>query len=114
MSIALSTETKEVEITKEERTWRIELFTEAGSDYYAICHREIKESHDGDIKKLDRDSLEVNQLRFLLADTLASSETVSYKDIGGTDKTIPMKDVGMIIPAAIEMLIAAEKASLAE
>ena len=110
MSIELENTSKTVAVVKEERTWRTEINTVAGKDYFVNIFREISETQDGDVVKTDRDSLEVKKLKTMMDDIVASTETVSYKDKTGTDKTFPMCDIPFVIPEAIEILIAAKKA----
>lgn len=114
MSIELENTSKTVDVIREERTWRTEIFTEKNTDYNLKIHREIVESQDGVALAPDRESLEVPQLAVKMDDVVASTEIISYKDKDGTDKTIPMSDIPFIIPEGIEILIAAEKARLAE
>ena len=97
MSIELMNETKSVDILKEERTWRVEIFTDRGSDYKIVIHREISEILDGEEMPVDRENVEIPNLEIDVNLILASNGVVNYKDLEGNDKTFPIKEFPSLI-----------------
>jgi len=112
MSIEITNETKSVGIVKTERSWREEIFTELGTDYTTVIHREEVTTLDGEVISKDRVNLQVPNLTVKISDLVASDAIIPYKDIDGVDKTIALKDVPLLLPEVFEYLIAQEKARL--
>ena len=93
MSIEITNETKSVEIIKEQRTWRLEIFTPKNTNYQIVIHREEVETIDGVAKegvKLPSKSVSVSEI-------LASTEDLAYTDTNGNAKTIAIKDIPILI-----------------
>ena len=100
------------EIVKEERTYRSEIITTKGRDYFFVANREIVTTHDGEVVEIDRKTPQVPQLRVNMNDIVSGDDIVNYKDKTGADKSIPAADIPFIIPTYIETLISAEKTRL--
>lgn len=103
MSNVVETRTASIEVIREARTYKLEIFTEKGSDYWGKLHHEVAESHDGEYKKSERDP-NTNPIVFRMADIVARQDSLSYKNTLGQDQTIPAKDVPAIVTALCDAL----------
>lgn len=112
MSTELVNEIKSVEVVRKERTWRIEMFTERDTEYQLVIHREISEAQDGVDLPVDRNNVEIPRYQVGVNEVLASTETVAYTDISGTEKTFNVKDFPILIAQFCDDEITRAKAQL--
>lgn len=97
VSTELINESKTLAVVKEERTWRVEMFTERGTEYQLVIHREISETQDGVALPVDRVNLEIPRYQMGVNSILASTETVTYTDAEGVKKAFNIKDFPLLI-----------------
>lgn len=114
MSIEISrtTETIDLETVIDERTFKTVINTEKGTDYSLDVFREQTTTHNGNVVSNNRD-IDVTGLHFPMSEMLADTSDFVYKDILGNDKTIPVKDIPVLIPQYIEKLVAEMKIFIA-
>ena len=110
MSTEISSESKTVTETKNERTWRVTIETPRGTDYKIKAHRQVEVLEDDVFDHFE--DAELKEIEESMTNIVAMDDTVSYKDKTGTGKTVPIADLPFLVPEAIEILVAKKKAEV--
>ena len=103
MSNIISTETKSIEVVQEERTYKLEIFTPKGEEYWGQLYHETVELHDGELKDSTKDTKK-NPITFRMTDLLAREDTFQYTDLDGQAQTVKSSDVTLIVQAFCDVL----------
>ena len=111
MSVELENTTKSIDVIRKERTWRVEMFCDRNSEYQFVIHREISETQDGEFLPVDRESVEIPRYQVGVNSVLASEENVTYTGLDGNTRTIPAKDLPLLVSKFCDDEIARAKAS---
>ena len=96
MSIELENTTKTLDEVKQKHTWKVVINSEKGTDYYVQTYLEVLTIHDGIVVGKNR-IIDVPMVKVKMADMLADESNFTYKDESGADKTVPIKDIPLIV-----------------
>ena len=102
MSNIISVENKTVEVTKEERTNKLEIFTPKGEEYWGQLHHETVELHDGDLK--NSVSTGDSPITFTISEIFTRMDNLTYTDLQGAEQTIKCQDVPIIVQAFCDVI----------